>query len=208
MWQPDLLLLSPTYHQLQQRHWCHLHRQLHGRLLYVFVLLISMLLNRAHVYTPSLAHWQVFAPAPPSLQQQASLLSPRPSVASQTIRRWLEAMMELPPEIQLLQRDSNPDSFSALPTCQENTGAMLLCIPASNASLSRYRSKSSFLSCPSYSSPSRCLCLGPGARQRARGRLEGASCTCLNHQITDGNTTTRLVCCSQQNNEGKVILIQ
>ena len=82
------------------------------------------------------------------------------------------------------------------------------CFPVSNASLSRYRSKSSFLSCPSYSSPSRCLCLGPGARQRARGRLEGASCTCLNHQITDGNTTTRLVCCSQQNNEGKVILIQ
>ena len=89
MWQPDLLLLSPAYHQLQQRHWCHLHRQLLGRLLYVFVLLISMLPNRAHVYTPSLAHWQVFAPAPPSLKRQASLLSPRPSVASQTIRRSL-----------------------------------------------------------------------------------------------------------------------
>ena len=139
MWQPDLLLLSPTYHQLQQRHWCHLHRQLLGRLLYVFVLLISMLLNHAHVYTPSLAHWQVFAPAPPSLQQQASLLSPRPSVASQTIRRWLEAMMELPPEIQLLQRDSNPDSFSALPTCQENTGAMLPCIKCISVQISEQK---------------------------------------------------------------------
>ena len=68
--------------------------------------------------------------------------------------------------------------------------------------LCRYRSRRSTLTCPTASSPTRCLCLGPGEGARRRGRVEGSACSC---QAT--NSTTRLVCCSRQPVEERVILV-
>ena len=86
--------------------------------------------------------------------------------------------------------------------------------PSQMPPIPRYRSKRGSLSCPDLeggravdSSPSRCLCLGPAASQRSRGRVEGSTCTCF-EGVGNGNITTRLVCCARQSNEDKVILIQ
>ena len=65
------------------------------------------------------------------------------------------------------------------------------------------------LSCPSYSSPSKCVCfstrpLGFEGLQRYRGRIEGSSCTCPETPESEVLTNwpiIRLTCCVKHSNE-------
>ena len=61
------------------------------------------------------------------------------------------------------------------------------------------------LSCPSDSSPSKCVCIGPRSeRQRWRGRIKGSSCICPDNQDTEKLTNwpiIRLTCCAEHSNE-------